>query len=103
MVTASKPRNITGRPGVSKMLLAEVACGPMTCYSSEASLKKGRLSPTATNRHLISQMQSLPLRHKTSTKSMTLRQSDKLTQQTVFRLSGTENVENFVLYIYWQY
>ena len=32
------PRNITGQPGVSIMLLGWLACGPMTCYPSEAAL-----------------------------------------------------------------
>ena len=32
------PRNITGRPGVSIMGLGGLACGPVTCYPSEAAL-----------------------------------------------------------------
>ena len=32
------PRNITGQPGVSKMGLGGLACGPMACYPSEAAL-----------------------------------------------------------------
>ena len=32
------PRNITGQPGVSIMWLGGLACGPMTCYPSEAAL-----------------------------------------------------------------
>ena len=32
------PRNITGQPGVSVMGLGGLACGPVTCYPSEAAL-----------------------------------------------------------------
>ena len=31
-------QNIIGRPGVSMMSLGGLACGPMTCYPSEAAL-----------------------------------------------------------------
>ena len=35
------PQNITGWPGVIIMGLGALACGPMTCYPSEAALYRG--------------------------------------------------------------